>query len=82
MSILSSADDAFGEEPRGPAARRGRQFRGFLPDASWVGPGSQVSDWAGWGQPKPVRQRVLALLGSGPSSAQSRAEPSGKEPGL
>ncbi|KAM9055989.1 uncharacterized protein AAG666_000088 isoform 7-T10 [Megaptera novaeangliae] len=33
-------DDAVGEEPRGPAAGR-RQFRGFLPDASQIGPGSQ-----------------------------------------
>lgn len=38
------ADNALGEELCGPAARRRRQFRGFLPDAGRVGPGSQVSD--------------------------------------
>lgn len=66
------ADDAFGEEPCGTAARRGRQLRGLLPDASGIGPGSQVSSWAGRGQLRAVRRGAPALQGPSLSSAQSR----------
>lgn len=66
------ADDAFGEEPCGTAARRGRQLRGLLPDASRIGPGSQVSPWAGRGQLRAVRRGAPAIQGPSLSSAQSR----------
>lgn len=69
------ADDAFGEEPRGTAAGRGRHLRGFLPDARGIGPGPQVSDWARQGQLRAVVQRASAPRG--PALALPRAERSG-----